>query len=133
MTNIPPTPVRRARHDGWTEERKAAFTAAIGSGGTVAAAAASAGMSRQSAYRLRASPDGAVAAAAWSGPRTEMRGDLLDALFDSIQATHTAAEAADTTGKSDWIIRALRLATRRAKRRGWAAARRAKTAQKLVV
>ncbi|UAJ11213.1 hypothetical protein [Polymorphobacter megasporae] len=133
MTNIPPTPVRRARHDGWTEERKAAFTAAIGSGGTVAAAAASAGMSRQSAYRLRISPDGAAAAAAWSGPRREMRGDFFDALHDSLETSLAAADAADTRGKGDWIIRALRLSTRRAKRRSWAAARRTKSAQKLVV
>jgi hypothetical protein len=66
-SNIAPfTPVAVApRADGWTPEKQAAFIEALGEGGCVAAAAKAVGMSRESAYRLRARPDAASFRAAW--------------------------------------------------------------------
>lgn len=55
---IPP----RTRHDGWTPARCDRFAIAIAGGASVTAAAVAAGMSRESAYRLRArEPDGSFA------------------------------------------------------------------------
>jgi hypothetical protein len=59
-----PVPVR-ARKDGWTPERQAAFIAALALTRCIRTAAARAGLSRESAYRLRARPDAASFAAAW--------------------------------------------------------------------
>jgi hypothetical protein len=56
----------RVRHDGWTIERQRAFIAALAEGLHVGAAAARAGMSRKSAYALRARPGGETFAAAWA-------------------------------------------------------------------
>ncbi len=59
-------PVRlRARRDGWTVERQRAFIAVLFAKRSVQAAATAVGMSRESAYRLRARPDAASFAAAW--------------------------------------------------------------------
>ena len=55
-------PVRR---DGWTAERQLAFLHALARTRSVVRAAAAAGMSRESAYRLRTRPAGALFAAAW--------------------------------------------------------------------
>ena len=60
------TPVLVApRADGWTPAKQVAFIEALGATGCVAAAAASVGMCRESAYRLRARPDAAAFRAAW--------------------------------------------------------------------
>ena len=53
------------RRDGWTPERQLRFLAALARTRSVTRAAAAAGMSRESAYRLRARRDGALFAAAW--------------------------------------------------------------------
>lgn len=68
MSTDPFTPVPvpvRARRDGWTPARQAAFIAALRDTLTVTAAARVVGMSWQSAYRLRARPDAGGFAAAW--------------------------------------------------------------------
>ena len=54
------SPVRR---DGWTAERQLAFLRALARTRSVSRAAAAAGMSRESAYRLRTRPAGALFAA----------------------------------------------------------------------
>lgn len=55
-----------ARRDGWTAQRQLAFLTALARTRRVTAAARAAGMSRESAYRLRArEPDG-LFAAAWA-------------------------------------------------------------------
>jgi hypothetical protein len=56
MTYAPPhqKPARRQRADGWTVERRAAFLRLISIDVAVAAACLAVGVSRQSAYRLRA-------------------------------------------------------------------------------
>lgn len=55
----------RTRHDGWTPERQLAFLGALSLTRSVTRSAAAAGMSRESAYRLRDRRDGALFAARW--------------------------------------------------------------------
>ena len=57
----------KTRRDGWTVERQLAFLAALTRTRSVTKAARAVGMSRESAYRLRARRDGALFAAAWAG------------------------------------------------------------------
>ena len=59
-----PIPLR-ARADGWTPGRQAAFLAALALTRSVSAAARRVGMARETAYRLRRREDGASFAAAW--------------------------------------------------------------------
>jgi hypothetical protein len=59
-----PVPVK-ARHDGWTPERQQGFIHRLALSGCPAAAARGVGMSRESAYRLRARPGAESFAAAW--------------------------------------------------------------------
>lgn len=59
-----PVPLR-ARADGWSEERQCGFLAALYVTGSVAAAARSVGMSRESAFRLRARRGAESFARAW--------------------------------------------------------------------
>jgi len=63
-------PIRRARpercrRDGWTVERQLGFLAALLDAKSISSAAAAVGMSRESAYRLRERPNGALFAALW--------------------------------------------------------------------
>ena len=73
---------RRTRHDGWTPDRQQDFIATLCHGYSVAAAAATVGMSARSAYRLRNHPAAAGFRAAWDAavaPAIAPRGpDLLD-------------------------------------------------------
>ncbi|ANY19122.1 hypothetical protein A6F68_00589 [Tsuneonella dongtanensis] len=55
----------RARNDGWSEVRQCAFLAQLYFTGSVSAAAKAVGMSRASAYRLRARPGAEGFAFAW--------------------------------------------------------------------
>ncbi len=55
----------RIRRDGWTTERQLKFLDALARTRSVTRAAALAGMSRESAYRLRKRGDGTLFAAAW--------------------------------------------------------------------
>jgi hypothetical protein len=57
--------VNRIRRDGWTVERQIGFLAALARIRCVTRAAATVGMSRESAYRLRMRPGGALFAAQW--------------------------------------------------------------------
>jgi hypothetical protein len=60
------TPVpRRARRDGWTDARQQVFIAELARTGCVRKAALAAGMSRESAYRLRRRAGAESFAAAW--------------------------------------------------------------------
>jgi hypothetical protein len=60
--SAPPTPTRR---DGWTAERQLRFLDTLGRSRSVTTAARAAGMSRESAYRLRARPTAALFALLW--------------------------------------------------------------------
>jgi len=53
------------RRDGWTAERQLRFLDALAATGSITRAAASAGMSREGAYRLARRKEGALFAAAW--------------------------------------------------------------------
>lgn len=55
----------RIRRDGWTAERQLRFLAALADTASVSAAAAAAGMSRESAYRLRSRRQGLLFAHLW--------------------------------------------------------------------
>jgi hypothetical protein len=55
----------KIRRDGWTAERQLRFLDALVRTRSVTDAAESAGMSRESAYHLRARRDGALFAALW--------------------------------------------------------------------
>jgi len=55
----------KIRRDGWTPGRQLAFLAALARTRSVTRAAAFASMSRESAYRLRERPQGALFAALW--------------------------------------------------------------------
>ena len=59
-----PVPVR-ARHDGWTPRRQADFLGHLAETGSVAAARARVGKSREAAYKLHRHPDAESFAAAW--------------------------------------------------------------------
>jgi hypothetical protein len=59
-----PTPPK-FRRDGWTPERQLRFLGALAATQSVTRAARAAGMSRESAYRLRTRKEGALFAAAW--------------------------------------------------------------------
>jgi hypothetical protein len=59
-----PVPVR-TRRDGWTVERQAEFVGMLAETGSVLGACEAVGMSRKSAYRLRALPGAESFAAAW--------------------------------------------------------------------
>ena len=60
-----PSNLPAIRHDGWTPQRQAAFLRALGDTHNVAAAARMVGMSRQSAYALRARLKGEPFDKAW--------------------------------------------------------------------
>ena len=60
-----PATIDTARHDGWTPARQAAFLRELGANHSVSAAAKAVGMSRQSAYRLRARLRGKPFDKAW--------------------------------------------------------------------
>ena len=55
----------KIRRDGWTAERQLQFLDALASTRSISKAASVAGMSRESAYRLRRRREGALFAALW--------------------------------------------------------------------
>jgi hypothetical protein len=59
------SPSRRIRRDGWTTDRQVKFIIALNKTRSVTRAAAAAGMSRESAYRLRDRPGHSDFARAW--------------------------------------------------------------------
>jgi hypothetical protein len=73
----------RIRRDGWTPERQLRFLQALAGTRSIAKAAASAGMSRESAYRLRNRRDGVLFGLLWDHvlapepPRREVHSERL--------------------------------------------------------
>src|SRR5919112_1371749 len=67
LPRVPPFyPVpTRIRRDGWTVQRQADFVGMLAETGSVIGACEAVGMSRKSAYRLRALPGAESFAAAW--------------------------------------------------------------------
>ena len=64
-TDSRPRRPRRPRVDGWTAERQLRFLDVLTRTQNITHAAAAAGMSRESAHRLRVRPAAALFAAAW--------------------------------------------------------------------
>jgi hypothetical protein len=58
-------PIPRPRHDGWTTEKQKIFIRTFAMTRNVSRSAAAAGMSRESAYRLRRRAEGAALAQSW--------------------------------------------------------------------
>ena len=77
-----PAPLLRHRHDGWTERRQQQFIAALAVTGTVESAAKMVGMSRKSAYQLRARADAKSFAQAWDEALSSGRTRMFDAMMD---------------------------------------------------
>jgi hypothetical protein len=73
---------RRARLDGWTEEKMRRFIEMLADTGQVNLAVKSVGMSRESAYRLKRSPHGAAFARAWDAARHHAGSFLEDVAFE---------------------------------------------------
>jgi hypothetical protein len=73
---------RRPRYDGWTEEKQRRFIEELADTGIVSAAAKAVGMSRESAGRLRRSPQGAAFARAWDAARHHAGSVLEDIAFE---------------------------------------------------
>jgi hypothetical protein len=94
-------PRETTRRDGWTIERQLDFLAALIATRSVAAAAESAGMSRESAYRLRARSAGALFAALWDlAVRPAAAGEshsvrLADGHLARLLGTHFRRERGD--------------------------------------
>jgi hypothetical protein len=73
---------RRPRLDGWTEEKQRRFIEVLADTGLVSHAAKAAGMSRESAHRLRRSPHGAAFSRAWDAARQHAGSALEDIVFE---------------------------------------------------
>ena len=80
------SPARIQRRDGWTPERIRTFLYALRDGKNVTAAAAAAGMSRQSAYAFRASASGRPFAHAWHAAQELARKRRIDAILPELMA-----------------------------------------------
>ncbi|MEP2752729.1 MAG: hypothetical protein ABJP02_04700, partial [Parasphingorhabdus sp.] len=72
----------RERHDGWSPDRQVVFLEALARTGNVRAAARYAGLSRESAYKLRRRPDARAFARAWDAAIIHARDIFQDELMD---------------------------------------------------
>jgi molybdenum-dependent DNA-binding transcriptional regulator ModE len=100
----------RARTDGWTPERQAAFLGALAETGSVSAAARRVGMARETAYRLRRRCDATSFAAAWDAvvgkpapARLKVTAEELAqrALYDLLKPHFYRGEHVATARKAD--------------------------------
>lgn len=78
----PTPPTRAQRYDGWTTEKQVDFLRMLASTQSVAAAARSVGMGRQSAYKLRARLSDQPFGAAWRMAMHSARDMLVEAAID---------------------------------------------------
>jgi hypothetical protein len=95
-------PKRSIRRDGWTAERQLRFLDALARTRSVAGAAASAGMSREGAYRLRNRTEGGLFALLWDcaltaePSRCEVHtGTLSDGRIARLVGNHFRRESGD--------------------------------------
>ena len=93
---------RKIRRDGWTPERQLRFLDALASSRSVAEAAASAGMSREGAYRLRNRSEGTLFALLWDralepvcSPREVHTGTLTDGRIMRLLGNHYRRQSGD--------------------------------------
>jgi hypothetical protein len=80
-----PVPLRR-RAGGWTPMKQAAFLAALALTGCVREAARRVGMSRETAYRLRAKPGGESFADAWDRLTGRWKGTARKVTAEGLRA-----------------------------------------------
>jgi hypothetical protein len=73
---------RRARLDGWTEEKMRRFIEMLADTGQISLAAKAVGMSRESAYKLKRAPYAAAFARAWDAARHHAGAFLEDVAFE---------------------------------------------------
>ena len=108
-TNDSPRPAtrsirpQRCRRDGWTAERQLHFLDALARTRNVGNAATAAGLSRESAYRLRERRDGALFALLWDRILEPRRGEvhtqpLADGRIMRLLGTHFRRERGEFTG-----------------------------------
>ncbi|HEX7712055.1 MAG TPA: hypothetical protein VF418_14075 [Sphingomonadaceae bacterium] len=107
-----PVPLRK-RQDGWTPLKQAEFVGMLAETGSVCAAARFVGLSRESAYRLRAKPGAEEFAAAWDAalglpqggarpPRKFTNGELWHRAMEGVyQAALRGGRYAGTRHKPD--------------------------------
>jgi len=72
----------KERHDGWSPDKQVTFLEALARTGNVRAAATYAGLSRESAYKLRRRRDGRAFARAWDAAIIHARDIFQDELLD---------------------------------------------------
>lgn len=96
--------IRTIRSDGWTAERQLSFLNALASTRSIVQAAAHAGMSRESAYRLRDRREGALFGLLWDrilspAPRqSEVHiAELSDGAIIRLLERHFLRETGDLT------------------------------------
>lgn len=82
LSPAPSFPTRAARYDGWTVEKQVDFLRMLSATQSVAAAARSVGMGRQSAYKLRARLSEQPFGAAWRMAMHSARDSLFEAAID---------------------------------------------------
>lgn len=85
FTDIPPATdlaQPKERHDGWSPDRQVTFLEALARTGNVKVAACYAGLSRESAYKLRRRTDGRAFARAWDAAIIHARDIFQDELMD---------------------------------------------------
>ena len=75
-------PEKASRHDGWTAKKQTAFLQMLAATQSVSVAAKAVGMSRQSAYKLRARLDDAPFGAGWRMATQSARNVLVEAALD---------------------------------------------------
>ncbi|MEM7667464.1 MAG: hypothetical protein AAF250_16585 [Pseudomonadota bacterium] len=79
---VRPQPLKTTRRDGWSAEKQRGFLQMLAATQSVAQAAKAVGMSRQSAYKLRARLDDAPFGAAWRMATRSARNALVEAALD---------------------------------------------------
>lgn len=77
-----PVPMLRNRYDGWTEQRQRLFIQALAITGQVVAACKMTGISRKSAYALRARPGARSFGWAWEVALASGRARVFDYFMD---------------------------------------------------
>jgi hypothetical protein len=103
------------RHDGWTTRKQLAFLRALAATQSVAQAARAVGMSRQSAYKLRArlqnGPFGAGWRMATRGARSAVLEAAVDRAINGVETPHYwQGELVGTSRRYDERLTALLLA-----------------------
>lgn len=116
QTSLSTLPSRAVRHDGWTAHKQVDFLRVLAATQSVAAAASSVGMGRQSAYKLRARLDDAPFGAAWrlalGGGRDLLIEAALDRAINGVEVPHYwKGELVGTSRRFDERLTALLLAS----------------------